>query len=295
MSIRAADAGTCTKSTKIALVAVWVVAGGAILATLIQLSTTLTGRFIFFFWEPDTRMPITALPQMLRADVHFDADGYGTDVPSWIRVLCATPTATNTMTVLPAAIFVAGIIRKIALGQPFDKKLIRNWKSLGLAFVIGGTIQGVLDTAAGQSLMGAAGVTHADGDFEVGAEYTIPIVNSLRWPLFLMLTGVIAAALAIAFFREHGRKARLKELSGSHKNEPDTTPGEEHLIECHVGEVLIDRGMTLPELSRRTGITMENLSILKTNKAKAVRFTTLRAICKELNATPAELFTIRFP
>ncbi|PQZ96439.1 hypothetical protein CQ018_00485 [Arthrobacter sp. MYb227] len=53
--------------------------------------------------------------------------------------------------------------------------------------------------------------------------------------------------------------------------------------------------MTLTELSRRTGITMANLSILKTNKAKAVRFTTLTAICIELNATPAELFTIRFP
>ncbi|WP_308728957.1 helix-turn-helix transcriptional regulator [Arthrobacter sp. MYb227] len=62
-----------------------------------------------------------------------------------------------------------------------------------------------------------------------------------------------------------------------------------------MGEVLADRGMTLTELSRRTGITMANLSILKTNKAKAVRFTTLTAICIELNATPAELFTIRFP
>ena len=72
-------------------------------------------------------------------------------------------------------------------------------------------------------------------------------------------------------------------------------PAEEHLIECHLGEVLADRGMTLTELSRRTGITMANLSILKTNKAKAVRFTTLTSICIELNATPAELFTIKFP
>lgn len=175
------------------------VAGGAILATLIQVSTTLTGGFIFFFWETDTRMPLTALPQVLRADVRFDADGYVSDVASWTRVHCAAPTATNTLTALLATIFVAGILRKIAHGQPFDKKVIRNWKSLGLAFVIGGTIQGVLDTAAGQSLMGAAGVPNADGDFELGAEYTIPIVNSPQWPLFLMLTGVISAALTIAF------------------------------------------------------------------------------------------------
>lgn len=72
-------------------------------------------------------------------------------------------------------------------------------------------------------------------------------------------------------------------------------PVEEHLIECHLGEVLADREMTLTELSRLTGITMANLSILKTNKAKAVRFTTLTAICMALHATPAELFTIKFP
>jgi putative transcriptional regulator len=49
--------------------------------------------------------------------------------------------------------------------------------------------------------------------------------------------------------------------------------------------------MTLTELSERTGITMANLSILKTNKARAVRFTTLTAICIALDTTPAELFT----
>jgi len=50
--------------------------------------------------------------------------------------------------------------------------------------------------------------------------------------------------------------------------------------------------MTLTELSVRTGITMANLSILKTNKAKAVRFTTLTAVCDALETTPGELFSI---
>ena len=49
--------------------------------------------------------------------------------------------------------------------------------------------------------------------------------------------------------------------------------------------------MTLTELSVRTGITMANLSILKTNKARAVRFTTLTAICSALDTTPGELFS----
>ena len=85
------------------------------------------------------------------------------------------------------------------------------------------------------------------------------------------------------------------ELSNSPNGAESMVPAEGHLIECHLGEVLADRGMTLTELSRRTGITMANLSILKTNKAKAVRFTTLTSICIELNTTPAELFTIKFP
>lgn len=67
----------------------------------------------------------------------------------------------------------------------------------------------------------------------------------------------------------------------------------EHRIECHLDEALARRGMTLTELSRRTGITMANLSIFKTNKAKAIRFTTLTAICDALDTTPAELITIK--
>ncbi len=72
-------------------------------------------------------------------------------------------------------------------------------------------------------------------------------------------------------------------------------PGDltRHRIECHLAEVLVARGMTLTELSERTGITVANLSILKTGKARAVRFTTLTQICDVLGTTPGELFSIR--
>lgn len=75
-------------------------------------------------------------------------------------------------------------------------------------------------------------------------------------------------------------------------SEPLDNLGEEHRIQCHLGEVLAARGMTLTELSRRTGITMANLSILKTGKARAVRFTSLTLICDVLDTTPAELLSI---
>ncbi|WP_308190801.1 helix-turn-helix domain-containing protein [Arthrobacter hankyongi] len=66
---------------------------------------------------------------------------------------------------------------------------------------------------------------------------------------------------------------------------------EQHRITCHLDEVLQTHDVTLTELSRRTGITMANLSILKTNKAKAIRFSTLTAICEALDTSPAELFS----
>jgi putative transcriptional regulator len=65
-----------------------------------------------------------------------------------------------------------------------------------------------------------------------------------------------------------------------------------HRITCHLARVLGHRGVTLTELSIRTGITMANLSILKNNRAKAVRFTSLTLICDALDSTPAELFDI---
>jgi putative transcriptional regulator len=57
--------------------------------------------------------------------------------------------------------------------------------------------------------------------------------------------------------------------------------------------MLAKRKMSLTELSERVGITMSNLSILKTGKAKAVRFETLDAICRILNCQPGDIIEYR--
>ena len=54
-------------------------------------------------------------------------------------------------------------------------------------------------------------------------------------------------------------------------------------------ELLHQRRMTLTELSERIGLTLANLSILKTGKARAIRFSTLEAICRELQCQPGDL------
>jgi len=60
-------------------------------------------------------------------------------------------------------------------------------------------------------------------------------------------------------------------------------------IRLNLDRVMADRGISLTELADRIGLTLANLSILKTNKAKAVRFSTLEALCRELKCQPGEL------
>ncbi len=60
-------------------------------------------------------------------------------------------------------------------------------------------------------------------------------------------------------------------------------------IMCTLGDVLDARGMTLRELSERTGITPANLSILKNNHGRAIRFTTLAALCAVLDCEVSDL------
>jgi putative transcriptional regulator len=58
-------------------------------------------------------------------------------------------------------------------------------------------------------------------------------------------------------------------------------------------EVLERKGMTLTQLSEAVDITLANLSILKTGKAKAVRFSTMEAICQVLDCQPGEILSFR--
>ncbi|PTQ12201.1 transcriptional regulator [Sphingomonas oleivorans] len=64
-------------------------------------------------------------------------------------------------------------------------------------------------------------------------------------------------------------------------------------IIVHLDEVLARRRMSLTELSEAVDITLANLSILKTGKAKAVRFSTLEAICDVLECQPGEILSYR--
>ena len=71
------------------------------------------------------------------------------------------------------------------------------------------------------------------------------------------------------------------------RSEPE--PQSDHRIDVHLDRVLADRGMTLTELAERAGVTVVNLSVLKNGRARAVRFSTLSAICEVLDCQPGDL------
>jgi putative transcriptional regulator len=69
-------------------------------------------------------------------------------------------------------------------------------------------------------------------------------------------------------------------------------PDAEHRIAIQLDRLLEERGMTLTELAERVGVTVVNLSVLKNGRARAIRFSTLTALCSALGCQPGELLTL---
>jgi putative transcriptional regulator len=65
-----------------------------------------------------------------------------------------------------------------------------------------------------------------------------------------------------------------------------------HRVVCHLDRLLDQRGMTLTELAGRVGVTVVNLSVLKNGRARAIRFSTLTAICDVLGCQPGDLLSV---
>lgn len=69
-------------------------------------------------------------------------------------------------------------------------------------------------------------------------------------------------------------------------------PEDGHAIHCRLDELLTARGMTLTELSERVGVSIVNLSVLKNDRARAIRFSTLTAICHVLECQVGDLLQV---
>lgn len=71
-----------------------------------------------------------------------------------------------------------------------------------------------------------------------------------------------------------------------------TDAPEDHRVVVHLDTLLVERGLTLTELADRVGVSIVNLSKLKNGHVRAVRFTTLTAICDVLECQPGDLLTL---
>jgi putative transcriptional regulator len=72
----------------------------------------------------------------------------------------------------------------------------------------------------------------------------------------------------------------------------ETVAEPAHRVVSHLDRVLEERGMTLTELAERAGVSVVNLSVLKNNRARAIRFSTLTAVCDVLDCQPGDLLAV---
>lgn len=69
-------------------------------------------------------------------------------------------------------------------------------------------------------------------------------------------------------------------------------PEDDGRIHCRLTELLDERGMTLTDLSQQVGVSMVNLSVLKNDRARAIRFSTLTAVCDALGCDVGDLLVV---
>ena len=101
----------------------------------------------------------------------------------------------------------------------------------------------------------------------------------------------VAAALGAASlaFRYAERVERSAEGLVMAPAEPD----DDGRVHCRLDELLEERGMTLTRLAELVGVSLVNLSVLKNDRARAIRFSTLTAICEALDCEIGELLVLR--
>jgi putative transcriptional regulator len=73
---------------------------------------------------------------------------------------------------------------------------------------------------------------------------------------------------------------------------PAAGDDDPHRVVCHLDRLLEERGMTLAALAEAAGVTVVNLSVLKNDRARAVRFSTLTAICDVLGCQPGDVLSV---
>lgn len=181
----------------------------ALLHDLIQVITISTGRVLFALGGSDGRLPLSALPQLLQADLREGSHATLADAALSLRLLAALPSLVHAVTITAAAILLIGILHRVSLGRPFSGEVLGRWRWLTVVLLAGGVIQSLADTGANIYLSTHLGLLGARYDSQaaeafLGGDYSGIGINVPQWPISILLAGVIALALGAAF-RAGGR------------------------------------------------------------------------------------------
>jgi len=123
-------------------------------------------------------------------------------------------------------------------------------------------------------------------------KFISPFILRLIFPgLFLLGINQLIKCLIDINFKPNWilKFSDCEELFQLLKNQKRWSKGSRQMINIRLDYVLLDKRMKLKDLAEATGLAVNNLSILKTNKARAIRFSTLNSLCKALNCTPGDL------
>ncbi|SIO28676.1 hypothetical protein [Agromyces cerinus] len=196
------------RGTSIGIGLIWVIATFAMIFDALGLFSITTGLFLVNALQGDVEahQSLTALPQFTQAELREGASPADlTDVSIWVRLLCALPTLVHLVTVLVSTVLVTRAIRVIESGRPFTGAGVRAWALLGIVLIVGGGIQGLLDTVA-IAVVTTLGRTigYPDGPWPLGGDYQALGTDFPDWPWIFFVLGIIAAAVAAAF-REGSR------------------------------------------------------------------------------------------
>ena len=184
-------------ATTTAISALWLVLGAASIFALANAIAIISGRVLFSDAESEARLPLEHLPQLLQATPFAGESAFLVDAPLWLRVLCASGTLVSIGIFVFSGIYLRRVMKNLSLGMPFAPAVLRNWKLLSLALVLGALIQGTLETLS----FGAITLitTTADPNAIWGSSLQSLGVALPQLPWWTFMLGIVAQAISVAF------------------------------------------------------------------------------------------------
>ena len=185
----------------------------------------------------------------------------------------------SAMDFAPLVLFIAGLwllrrfLRSVMDGDPFGAPNVQRLRSIGFLLVLGGPFVELFNYALRQSLFNICRPIRPPTSGPRGSPCRAPRC----WAAWASSSSPRCSPTGPAC-------ARTSRAPSDMAPEPP-----EHRIAVHLDRLLEERGMTLTELAERVDVTVVNLSILKNGRARAVRFSTLTALCEALDCQPGDL------